>query len=75
MIHGDPPRLGACRAHDRRRLQLVALYGVLIAALDTVALVLVYALINLLDNQPVTGIVGSVVGGLDLSGPTTIGRR
>jgi ATP-binding cassette, subfamily B, bacterial PglK len=50
------------RARERRRLQLVALYGVLIAALDTIALVLVYALINLLNDQPVTGIAGRLIG-------------
>lgn len=50
------------RPRERRRLQLVALYGVLIAALDTLALVLVYALINLLDDQPVTGIASRLIG-------------
>ena len=50
----DPP--------SRRRLQFVAAYGVLIAALDTIALVLVYALINLLNDQPVTGVAGRLVG-------------
>ncbi len=50
----DPP--------TRRRLQFVAVYGVLIAALDTIALVLVYALINLLNDQPVGGIAGRLVG-------------
>ena len=46
------------RPRERRRLRLVALYGVLIAGLDTLALLLVYALINLLNDQPVTGIAG-----------------
>jgi ATP-binding cassette, subfamily B, bacterial PglK len=49
----DPP--------TRRRLRFVAVYGVLIAALDTIALVLVYALINLLNDQPVGGIAGRLV--------------
>ena len=40
---------------ERKRLRLVALYGVLIAGLDTLALVLIYALINLLNDQPVSG--------------------
>ncbi len=48
--------------HSRRRLKLVALYGILIAALDTVALVLIYALINVLNGQAVTGIAGRLVG-------------
>jgi ABC-type multidrug transport system fused ATPase/permease subunit len=41
---------------DRRRLRLVAIYGVLIAILDTFALVLIYALINLLGDQHVGGV-------------------
>ena len=52
---------------ERRRLQLVALYSVLIASLDVVALVLLYALINLLNDQPVSGIAASVIHGLHLS--------
>lgn len=51
---------------QRRRLKLVALYGVLIAGLDTVALILIYALINLLNNQAVSGIAGSVIRAFDL---------
>ena len=35
---------------ERRRLRLVAVYGVVIAGLDTVALILIYALINLLNS-------------------------
>lgn len=46
---------------ERRRLQLVAGYGVLIAGLDTFALLLIYGLINLLNNQPVSGFSGSFV--------------
>ena len=52
---------------ERRRLQLVALYSVLIASLDVFALVLLYALINLLNDQPVSGIAASVIHGLHLS--------
>jgi ABC-type multidrug transport system fused ATPase/permease subunit len=52
---------------ERHRLKLVALYGVLIAGLDTFALLLVYALINLLNNQPVGGVAGSVIRTLHLS--------
>jgi ABC-type multidrug transport system fused ATPase/permease subunit len=44
----------------RKRLKLIALYGVLIAGLDTFALVLIYALISLLTKQDVSGIAGSV---------------
>ena len=66
-IHGVRRAWALVAASERRRLQLFALYGVLIAALDTVALVLVYALINLLNNQPVTGIASSVIKTLHLS--------
>jgi ABC-type multidrug transport system fused ATPase/permease subunit len=55
-------------ARDRKRLGLVALYGVLIAGLDTVALILVYGLLDLLNNQPVTGLAGRAVDVLGLSG-------
>jgi ABC-type multidrug transport system fused ATPase/permease subunit len=47
-------------------LRLLALYGVLIAGLDTVALLLIYALINLLGNQSVTGLAGSLISALGL---------
>ena len=47
---------------ERRRLQLIALIGVAIAMLDTLALLLVYALINLMNNQPVSGIAADLVG-------------
>jgi ATP-binding cassette, subfamily B, bacterial PglK len=67
MIRGIRRAWALVDAGDRRRLQLVALYGVLIAALDTLALLLVYALINLLSNQPVTGIAGTMVSALHLS--------
>jgi ATP-binding cassette, subfamily B, bacterial PglK len=56
--------------HDRRRLRLVAVYGVFIAGLDTLALVLVYALINILTNQPLTGVAATVVDTLGLGGST-----
>jgi len=51
---------------DRVRLRFLALYGVLIAALDTVALVLVFAVISLLNNQPTTGISASLMHVLHL---------
>ena len=57
-------------AREKKRLRLVALYGVLIAGLDTLALVLIYALINLLNNQPVSGIAGSLVRVLHLTEST-----
>jgi ATP-binding cassette subfamily C protein len=53
---------------DRTRLRLLALYGVLIAGLDTIALVLIYALINLLGNQNVSGLAGSLISSLGLDG-------
>ena len=54
-------------SHERRRLQIVATYSVMIATLDVVALVLVYALINLLNDQPVTGVAASILDALHLS--------
>src|SRR5436305_1616689 len=44
----------------RKRLKLFALYGVLIAVLDTFALILIFALISLLTKQNVGGIAGFV---------------
>ncbi|HJQ51004.1 MAG TPA: ABC transporter ATP-binding protein [Gaiellaceae bacterium] len=46
---------------ESKRLRLVALYGVLIAGLDTLALILIYALISLLNKQPVTGIAATAI--------------
>src|SRR4051812_41870938 len=54
-------------AHDRRRLRFVAVYGVLIAVLDTFALVLIYALINLLGNQHVGGVSERLIRVLGVS--------
>src|SRR4051794_922487 len=51
---------------ERKRLQLVALYGVLIAGLDTFALILIYALISLLNKQGVPGIAGSAIRALHI---------
>ena len=51
LIHGIRRGWALVDLHDRRRLRLVALYGVLIAGLDTFALVLIYALINLLTTS------------------------
>lgn len=50
----------------RKRLKLIALYGVLIAGLDTFALILIFALISLLTKQNLSGIVGSVFHALHL---------
>lgn len=52
----------------RKRLKLIALYGVLIAGLDTFALILIFALISLLTKQNLSGIVGSVLHALHLHG-------
>ncbi len=46
-------------------------YGIGIAGLDTIALLLLFALINLLDNQPVSGVAGFLIPG----GHLTSGRR
>jgi ABC-type multidrug transport system fused ATPase/permease subunit len=49
---------------ERRRLRRVALFGVVIAALDAFALVLIFALISLLNSQRVGGVAGSFVDAL-----------
>jgi ABC-type multidrug transport system fused ATPase/permease subunit len=64
LIQGVRRAWALVGARERKRLRLVALYGVLIAGLDTFALVLIYALISLLNKQPVSGIAGSVVRAL-----------
>lgn len=46
---------------DLRRLRLLTLFGVVIAGLDTFALLLIYALINVLNNNRVTGISGAIM--------------
>jgi ATP-binding cassette, subfamily B, bacterial PglK len=66
LITGIRRAWGLVGPRERRRLRLVALYGVLIAGLDTFALLLIYALINLLSKQPVTGIAGSLVSMLHI---------
>jgi ABC-type multidrug transport system fused ATPase/permease subunit len=48
-------------------LQLISLYGILIAGLDTFALLLIYALINLLSNQGATGYAGKLIHLLNLN--------
>lgn len=57
---------GLVEPAPRRRLKLVAVYGILIAGLDTFALILVYALISVLSRQRVSGIVDSVTSALHL---------
>lgn len=68
VFHGARRAWALVGPPERSRLRLVALYGVLIAGLDTVALLLVYALINVLTNQPVTGITGDLTRGLGVGG-------
>src|SRR5437764_3027416 len=57
---------GLVEPAPRRRLKLVAVYGILIAGLDTFALILVYALISVLSRKRVSGIVDSVTSALHL---------
>jgi ABC-type multidrug transport system fused ATPase/permease subunit len=47
---------------DRRRFALVSAYGILIAGLDTIALVLLYALTTLLANETPSGISATFFG-------------
>ena len=67
-MHGIGRAWGVVGPRERTRLKLVAAYGVLIAGLDTLALLLVYALINLLGNQPATGITAKLIDVLHLKG-------
>jgi ATP-binding cassette, subfamily B, bacterial PglK len=53
--------------HERRRLKLISIYNLLIAGLDTFALLLIYALINLLSANGATGIAGKIVHVLGLN--------
>jgi ABC-type multidrug transport system fused ATPase/permease subunit len=64
LIHGIRRAWALVQPRERRRLRWVALYGVVIAVLDAFALVLIYALINLLNNQQVIGPAGSFVHAL-----------
>ncbi|HEU5372025.1 MAG TPA: ABC transporter ATP-binding protein [Gaiellaceae bacterium] len=64
MIRGIRRAWALVQPPERRRLRWVAIYGAVIAALDAFALVLIYALINLLNDQKVTGIAGSFVRAL-----------
>jgi ABC-type multidrug transport system fused ATPase/permease subunit len=52
----------------RKRLRYVALFGVIIASLDSLALVLIYSLINLLGDQPANGMAGRLLRTLGLTG-------
>ena len=52
---------------ERRRLKLISLYGLLIAGLDTFALLLVYALINLLNSHAASGFAVTIIHDLHLS--------
>jgi ATP-binding cassette, subfamily B, bacterial PglK len=61
----DPP--------SRRRLALLSVYGCAIAALDTLALLLVYALMNLLGNQPAAGLSNGILQTLHLNGADRYG--
>jgi ABC-type multidrug transport system fused ATPase/permease subunit len=57
---------GLVPRHERRQLKLISLYGLLIAGLDTFALLLIYALINLLSNQGATGYAEKIIDLLNL---------
>jgi hypothetical protein len=75
LIHGVRRAWALVGARERRRLRLVALYGVLIAGLDTFALILIYALISLLSKQGIGGIAGHAIRALHVGTSDTIGRR
>jgi ABC-type multidrug transport system fused ATPase/permease subunit len=68
LIHGIRRAWALVGPRERKRLRLVALYGVLIAGLDSFALILIYALVSLLNKQSVDGIAGSTIRALHLGG-------
>src|SRR5947209_8486734 len=67
LVDGVRRAWALIQPRERKRLRWVGAYGVVIASLDAFALVLIYALVNLLNNQPASGIAGSVVKALRLS--------
>jgi ABC-type multidrug transport system fused ATPase/permease subunit len=66
LIHGVRRAWALVGPRERKRLRLLALYGVLIAGLDSIALILIYALVSLLNKAPVTGLAGSAIRALHL---------
>jgi ATP-binding cassette, subfamily B, bacterial PglK len=58
---------GLVRRREQRRLQLIAVYSLLIAGLDTFALLLIYALINLLNGRAATGFSDTLIHELQLN--------
>ena len=64
LISGVRRGWAVVQPRERKRLRRVALFGVVIAALDAFALVLIFALINLLNDQRVGGVAGSFVDAL-----------
>jgi ABC-type multidrug transport system fused ATPase/permease subunit len=46
---------------ERRRLTIVSVYGILVAILDTIALLLLFLLINVLLGQPVSGLTEALL--------------
>lgn len=68
LIQGIGRAWALAAARERTRLRLVALYGVLVAGLDSFALILVFALVNVLNQHRVGGIAGSAIQTLRLGG-------
>ena len=66
LIEGIRRAWALVGARERKRLRLVALYCVLIAGLDSFALILIYALVSLLNKAPVTGLAGAAIRALHL---------
>jgi ATP-binding cassette, subfamily B, bacterial PglK len=64
LIEGIRRAWALVGVRERKRLRLVALYCVLIAGLDSFALILIYALVSLLNKAPVTGLAGSAIRAL-----------
>jgi hypothetical protein len=69
FVPGVRDAWGLVPRRERRQLKLISVYGLLIAGLDTFALLLIYALINLLSDHGATGYAGKLIDllGLDAS--------
>jgi ATP-binding cassette, subfamily B, bacterial PglK len=67
FVRGTLDALALVPRRERRQLKLISVYGLLIAGLDTFALLLIYALINLLSNQGATGYAGKLIRFLNLN--------
>lgn len=66
LIEGISRAWALVGVKERNRLRLVALFCVLIAGLDSFALILIYAIVSLLNKASVSGITASAMQALHL---------